>query len=110
MSRAPDKLTINARVYYSPIYFDGLSEKVLEAVQQFLKTLPFNGLIIRTRLKSAMMSVPGVLDVVLLETKGRKNEDASGSPGDTIFIRQYKTFGGCCLFDLASSNIEFLPD
>ena len=109
VSRSPDKITIRARIYYDPIYFEGLSTNVDSAISAFLKNLPFNGLITRNYLEDSIQAVPGVVQVVLLETRGRKAGEAPLSSQSIVFIRQYKTYAGCCIYDLPNCTIEYLP-
>lgn len=109
VSRVPDWLTIEATIYYNPELFDGLVGAVQNAPVEFLKKLPFNGVVSRDLLKDSIRNIPGVIDVVFAETKGRKSDKLPADPSAIVFIRQYKTFAGSCLFDLANSNLTFLP-
>lgn len=112
ISRLPDWLSIFTKIYYNPIHavdLEGVTiqDAVNTAIVEFLQNLPFNGVISRNRLEDAIREVSGVVDCVLTQTKGRKSFEAFGSPQAVVFVRQYKTFAGSCVYDQANSNIEF---
>lgn len=65
-----NKLQIAVQIYYDPLVLaadgsdiDETTKPVELAIKAFLRDLPFNGRLRRTAITSAMLAVPGVLDV-----------------------------------------------
>ena len=68
-STAPDELQLMLTIYYDPLVFDvsggridGTSSyPVMDAIKEFLKKLPFNGVFVINNLLAAMQQVEGVV-------------------------------------------------
>lgn len=72
ITRDPDKLTINLRIYYNPQVLNGAGEKlsggnkpVIEAVNDYLNNIRYAGIFNRTHIVDAIQKADGVSDVVL---------------------------------------------
>jgi hypothetical protein len=108
VSRSPDLLTLISKIYYDPVFFTGLADKVNAAIINYINQLPFNGVVSRDLLKDAIRKVPGIVDVVFEATKGRPASVGPGAVGDLVFVRQYKTYAGSILFDQTNSVLTYL--
>jgi hypothetical protein len=71
-----DKIYINADVYYQGAYASIIQTNVIDAVNSFLASLPFDGTMKINDLEMAMRQAEGVNDVVLKNVVARANGTA----------------------------------
>lgn len=60
-----DKLYLDANIFYNGQYTSTISDAVIEGINNYLASIPFNGKIRISDLQSAILAVTGVTDVVL---------------------------------------------
>lgn len=70
-STDPDRLYVNATVFYSGLYSSVIQANVITAISSYLANLPFNGSLKITDIEQAIRGVPGVNDVILKNIKAR---------------------------------------
>lgn len=90
-SEASDKLFVQASVYYDGQYSAVISANVIEAIENFLAAIPFNGQMKISDLEEAITGVEGVNDVVLVNVKARSNATAFGS--GSFLVQDQQTIG-----------------
>jgi hypothetical protein len=83
-----DKLFIDAEVYYDGQYSTVISGTVLNAINQFLASLSFNGVLKISDIELAIRNVIGVSDVLIKNVKMRSDSTAFA---DGTFLVQNKT-------------------
>lgn len=108
-SEASDKLYVQANVYYQGQYSAVIQQNVVEAIQNFLASIPFNGQMKVSDLEEAITSVEGVNDVVLVNVRARANGTAfsAGSylvQNQQIIGRLWNTLAGYIVGETTSSN------
>jgi len=87
ISLVSDKLYIQADIYYDGEYVDSLVKtNVILAVENYLATIPFNGVLSNSGIEDAMQSVAGVKDVVLRQVIARPDTTAITDPGTIKLI------------------------
>lgn len=74
-STAADELYIQADVYFQGQYAAIISETVITAINNFLATLPFNGIVKVSAVEDAIQAVTGVNDVILKNVRARRDAD-----------------------------------
>lgn len=71
-STAADRLRVDGSVYYNPLLKEqDVRNGVEAAIAGYLAALPFNGLLLVSRLEDAIQAVPGVTDVALTNVQAR---------------------------------------
>lgn len=90
-SEASDKLFVQASVYYDGQYSAVIQANVIEAIENFLAAIPFNGQMKISDLEEAITGVEGVNDVVLVNVKARSNATAFGS--GSFLVQDQQTIG-----------------
>ena len=101
-SLSPDKLFIDAQVFYAGQYAAVIQASVINALLLFLQSLSltnFNGALKMTDLEGVIRNVTGVNDVVLNNVRGRQAADAYSAGVDlilntSIIQRQWLTIAG----------------
>jgi len=73
VSQDSDKLFVQADVYYNGAYSSVILDNVVNAITNFLSTLPFDGSLKINDLDIVIRNVIGVNDVVLTNVKAREN-------------------------------------
>jgi len=74
-----DRLKLDLKVYYNPLVLNSLGQRLdgvnnvplQDAIDVFLKNLPFNGRFNLTKLVDAMQAVDGIVDPVILSAQTR---------------------------------------
>ena len=103
-----DLLRLNINIYFDAIYQEpALLSRVESAIDRFLKTLPFNGEILESKIVDAIQAVPGVDDVEVISF------EADPGGGFVGMGRAYKSASGYAVIDpLAplSSTITFIAN
>lgn len=90
-SEASDKLYVEANVYYDGQYSAVIQANVIEAIENFLAAIPFNGQMKISDLEESITSVEGVNDVVLVNVKARANATAFAS--GSFLVQNQQTIG-----------------
>lgn len=88
-SAAPDKLYIQADVYFNGGYSSIISTNVIAAIDTYLSQLPFDGSLKLTDLEAAIRNTQGVNDVVLRNVKARADSTAFASGTFLVTDNQY---------------------
>lgn len=84
-SLTSDKLYIDAEVYFDGQYSTVISARVISAINTFLSTLSFNGILKVSDIELAIRGVVGVSDVLLKNVKMRS--DVTPFTGGTFLIQ-----------------------
>jgi hypothetical protein len=79
ISQQPDKLYVQANVYYQGQYSAVIKADVVQAIENFLASIPFNGQVKITDIEDAITAVEGVTDVVLVNVLARADGTAFAS-------------------------------
>lgn len=92
----PDYLFLNAIVYYNGQYAGIIQQNVINALNAFLASIPFDGVVKVSSLEDAIQAVAGVTDVVITEAAAMQESTytASGYPARTIFVKEYQSYSG----------------
>lgn len=75
-SNNADKLFIQAEIFYSGLYSSVIKDNVIQAINNYLANLPFNGSMKISDLELAIRGVVGVNDVLLQNIKARADATA----------------------------------
>lgn len=118
-----DKLYIQATIYYQGGYssvIPGASGTAITAIQNYLATIPFNGVVLLSNLEAAIKAVPGINDVVFNNVQARPHATAYGAGTNlvvinTVVARNYSTFSGFIVAETTSSHtlldsLTFIPE
>ena len=87
-----DRLYVDATVYYNGQFVESIQSDVEAAINNYLATLDFNGVVLVSKIQDAIQAVTGVNDVVINEVKARREAVVFGSA--TIVSRQWTTVAG----------------
>lgn len=115
-----DKLYIQAQVFYNGQYSDVISANVIQAINNFLSQLPFNGQMRVSDLEQAIRSVAGVTDVLLQNVQARADSVAFGSgtylvQNNQVISRLWPTVAGYMVGETTSGqtltdSLAFIPE
>lgn len=99
VSRPSDKLWVKATIYYKGIYSAVIQANVIAAIQNYLKTIPFDGSVELGDLTIAIRKVAGVNRVIFNDIQARKDMDIFGAGvnmviANTVNLDLYSTFAG----------------
>jgi len=102
ISLDPDKLYIDAEIFYQGQYAAVIQASVIDAINAYLETLSitnFNGALKMTDLEAVIRNVTGVNDVLINNVRGRADTDLFSAGVDLILNtaviqRQYSTVAG----------------
>lgn len=91
ISTSGDILKIAFSIYYDPIIpIDGLKPLVIEAIENHVKNLPFDGILNVTRLIDVIQGIDGVKDCLFISAATKPNIGANYA----AFTRENNPFGG----------------
>jgi hypothetical protein len=96
LSVSADTLAATATVYYNGQY-TGAQAAVIAAINSYIATLPFNGIVKVSALEAAILAVPGVTDVVfssLIAVNTFLSINTTLITGSEIINREYQTYAG----------------
>lgn len=79
ISKDADLLTVKAIVYYDGQFSDVIKTTVIAAINAFMASIPFDGVMLVSDLEAAIKDVQGVNDVVLTDVWARAAETVFGS-------------------------------
>lgn len=97
-----DKLYVGANVYYDGQFSGSIQSDVEAAINNYLATLAFDGVVYVSKIQDAIQSVPGVKDVLLTSIKAR--QDATVFAGATVLTRQWTTIAGYIVEETTSGQ------
>jgi|GEM_PF-987425 len=90
VSGPADRLRVEGSVYFNPLLNEQDARQGVEAaIAGYLAALPFNGLLLVSRLEDAIQAVPGVTDVSLTNVQARV-----GAKLEAAFTRAYYAKAG----------------
>lgn len=94
-----DKLSIEADIYFQGGYSAVISPTTIAAIQTYLRTIPFNGVVLLSNVELAVKALPGVNDIVFRNVQARADGTAYGSGtnlvlGGTTVARKWNTVAG----------------
>ena len=110
ISQDTDLLKLVATIYYNPLFDVSLLRANVEAaINNYLKNLPFDGLVRVSSLVDAIQRVEGVVDVAISDIKAKPN---LGVYADVV--RVYSTVAGYIEIDAdnfpLSNTLTYLPE
>lgn len=91
VSSNPDKLYVQADIYFNGGYGAVIQTTVIAAINNYLAIFSlnqFNGSMLISDLEAAIKSVPGVIDVVLSNVRARKDSDLFAAGTDLVLNQQ----------------------
>lgn len=97
-----DKLYINAEVFYDGQYVNSIQADVELALKNYVDNLPFDGLVLVSKIQDAIQAVEGVKDVVINSVKARRDSVVFASA--TTVTRQWLTIAGYIVEETTSSQ------
>jgi hypothetical protein len=110
VSDEADKIEIAADVYYDGQYSDTIKDATNLALNNYLKNIPFDGVIYVSKIEDVFQSVTGIKDVKLTVINTRRNAQAYGT-GEVVYnlstgtnIRLYQTYAGYILEETTTSH------
>lgn len=74
-----DRLYVNAEVFYNGEYTSSIQSNVEAAINNYLASIPFDGLVRISELEDSIQAVPGVTDIKLNTIKARPNSSVFAS-------------------------------
>ena len=92
VNELPDRLYVNAQIYYNGQYAPVISSTVISALDSYLKNIPFDGIVKISEIEDTIQAVPGVTDVVINSVAARRN--ITPFANKTTFTRFYSTYSG----------------
>jgi hypothetical protein len=88
ISNAPDRLFVEATIYYNGQYVSVISDTTIAAINAYLSSLPFDGNMVLSDLEATIRAVEGVTDVVFENVYARSSVTVFASA--TKMIENYK--------------------
>jgi hypothetical protein len=105
-----DKIEIIADVYYDGQYSSTIGQSTRTALNDYLKNIPFDGIIYVSKIEDVFQSVTGIKDVKLTAINTRRNAQGYGT-GEVFYnlstgtnIRLYQTYAGYILEETTASH------
>lgn len=120
VSLASDKLYLDAEIFYNGQYSSVISDTVIEAINNYLANIPFDGNVRVSALYDAIQNVAGVTDVIINDMAIRA--DATAFANKTYLVQsnatiynKYPTFAGYVVEETDSGNtfadkLTFTPE
>lgn len=119
VSSPPDRLYVDADVYYTGLYAAVIQANVIAAIDAYLAGIPFNGRIKVSDLELAIKAVAGVEDVVFTNVVARADATAFGSGtalvlNNTLASRFWPTLAGYAISEdtagqTLADSLTFIP-
>jgi hypothetical protein len=92
INELPDRLGLTAEIFYNGQYSAVIPANVIAAINTFLKTIPFNGVVKISELEDSIQAVEGVTDIVISSVSARRLITSYASR--TILSRYWQTYAG----------------
>lgn len=104
-----DKLYLEADIYYTGSYISVIKDNVISAINVFLSSIPFDGILKLSDLEIAIKNVTGVTDLFIKNAKARQDdtslENATGLVVNQTYVtRGYSTAAGYIVGETSSGN------
>lgn len=119
VSLAPDRLYVEADIYYTGLYASVIQTDVIAAINAYIAGIPFNGRIRVSDLEIAIKAVSGVEDVVFHNVYARAAATAYGSGtalvvSNTLASRFWPTLAGYAISEdtathTLADSLNFIP-
>jgi hypothetical protein len=119
VSYPPDKMAINAIIYYNGTYSAVIEQSVFDAINNFLTTLAkekFDGYLYALDIERTIRGVEGVNDVVIIDlfTWAYNQSPAFAVNlilGNDLLVRRYQSYAGYIVLEpLPTTNLTFSPE
>jgi hypothetical protein len=119
VSYPPDKMAINAIIYYNGTYSAVIEQAVFDAINNFLTTLAkekFDGYLYALDIERTIKGVEGVNDVVIIDlfTWAYNQSPAFAVNlilGNDLLVRRYQSYAGYIVLEpLPTTNLNFSPE
>lgn len=120
ISREHDKLQLSLKVWYDPQILDSQGRRkdgtndtpVIDAINDYLRNIDFNGSFVKTYLTDALQQVPGVKIPKILSAQSSwssfaQSTESSQYAGPIDEIRP--TFAGYMRLDVENSTFQYVP-
>ena len=98
-----DRIEIIADVYYDGQYSDTIGQSTRTALENYLKNIPFDGIIYVSKIEDIFQGVTGIKDIKLTAINTRRNSQGYGT-GTVVYnlstgtnARLYQTYAGYIL-------------
>lgn len=109
LSDPSDKLYVKADVYFQGTFSAVIQQNVIDAIEAFLSSIPFNGQVKVLDLERAIRAVEGVNDVLLVDVKARANSTTLASAGflvqnNQVIGRLWNTVSGYIVGETTTGN------
>ena len=105
-----DKIEIVATVYYDGQYGSTIQESTEKALNDYLKNIPFDGIVYVSKIEDIFQGVTGIKDIKLTTINTRKNSQGYGT-GTVLYdlptganARFYQTYAGYILAETTASH------
>lgn len=85
VNEVSDKLYLSGTIYYDGQYSEVISDTVILSINNYLASLPFDGVIKLSAIEDAIQSTIGVKDITLIDVALRADSTAFGS---TTYMKQ----------------------
>lgn len=111
-SKNSDKVYIQASIYYQGTYSSVIQQNVINAINDFLAALPFNGQMKISDLEKTIRGVEGVNDVILVNVVARPDAVSFGSgtylvKANNVMSRLWQCDSGYIVSETTSGNTLF---
>jgi hypothetical protein len=120
ISLASDKLYLDAEIFYNGQYSSVISDTVIDAINEYLANIPFDGNVRVSSLYDAIQNVAGVTDVIINDMAIRADVTAFGNKtylvqSNATIYNKYPTFAGYIVEETTASNtfvdkLTFTPE
>lgn len=87
-----DKLYIDAEVFYDGQFVNSIKADVEAAINNYLGSLDFDGVVLISKIQDSIQAVTGVRDVIINEVRARK--DSTPFSGASTITRIWETVAG----------------
>ncbi len=118
VSRPHDLLTLKLKIWYDPQILDAEGKRkdgtndtpVLDAINDYLRNIEFNGKFVKTYLVDALQQVPGVKIPKIIEADSSHSVIVEeNAPYNGIIDEVRQTFSGYMRLNEGSTIIEYVP-
>lgn len=92
INELPDRLGLTAEIFFNGQYSAVIKANVIAAINLFLSTIPFNGVVKISELEDSIQAVEGVTDIVISSVTARRLSTPYVSR--TIVTRLWQTYAG----------------
>lgn len=104
-----DKIYIQAQIFYAGAYAAIIQANVISAIETYLSSLPFNGVLKLSDLEIAIKNTNGVNDVIFNNVKARRDIDSLSVAtslvlDNTVISKQWATVAGYIVGETTSGN------